>query len=137
MTAESISIKIAYEQLGMSPEEISLDRSLQLVSVKASLMATSKQYRLACGQEGTTEDKLNFTDEDTVDVLEVIRHTAKYAEDENLRLKAAIFIRNDRKGRLEPAKMLGGDSFNIFNFNEQIAKIREMKNRSIQKVVDV
>lgn len=134
MTSESTAIKVAYETLGMSPEEIAEDRGLQVVSVKAALMAASKDYRQACGKEENEEDKLNFTKEDTIDVLEVIRQTAKYAEDPHLRFKAAVYIRDDHKGRLEPAKVLGGDQFNIFQFNESMQKIRQLKEKTLKTI---
>jgi len=129
MTGEQESIRVAYETLGMTPDEISEDRGLEVASVKASLMATSSKYRKACGQEPEEEDKLNFSDQDLQDVNEIILQTAKYAEDPNLRFKAAVYIRSDRKGRLEPVKQLANQSFNILVFNEQIAKLREAKER--------
>ena len=132
MSGEQESIKVAYEQLGMTPEEISEDRGLEVAAVKASLMATSGGYRKACGQEPEDEDSLNFSDADLRDVNEVILQTAKYAEDPYLKLKAAIYIRDDKKGRKEVVKQMGNQSFNILVFNEQMAKIREAKQKAIE-----
>jgi hypothetical protein len=132
MTGEQESIRVAYETLGMTPMEIAEDRGLEVASVKASLMATSSGYRKACGQEPDEEDALNFTDQDLKDVNEVILQTAKYAEDPNLRFKAAVYIRSDKKGRLEPVKQMANQSFNILVFNEQMAKIREAKQKAIE-----
>lgn len=132
MSGEQESIRVAYEQLKMTPNEIAEDRNLEVASVKASLMATSVQYRKDCGQEPIEEDKLNFSDQDLIDVNEIILQTAKYAEDPNLRFKAATYVRSDKKGRLEPVKQLANSSFNILVFNEQMAKLREMKQKAIE-----
>lgn len=132
MSGEAESIKVAYETLQMTPEEIAEDRELEIASVKASLMATSSSYRKACGQEPDEEDALNFSNQDLKDVNEVILQTAKYAEDPNLRLKAAMYVRDDKKGRKEVVKQMGGQQFNILVFNEQMARIREAKQKALE-----
>jgi hypothetical protein len=132
MTGEQESIRVAYETLSMTPDEIAEDRGLEVASVKASLMATSGQYRKDCGQEPVEEDRLNFSDADLADVNDVILQTAKYAEDPNLRFKAATYIRDDKKGRKEVVKQMGNQSFNILVFNEQMAKLREAKQKAIE-----
>ena len=132
MSGEAESIRVAFETLGMTPEEIGEDRGLEVTSVKASLMATSSKYRKACGQEPEEEDTLNFSDADLRDVNAIILSTAKYAEDPNLRFKAATYVRDDKKGRKEVVKQMGNQSFNILVFNEQIAKLREAKQKMIE-----
>jgi hypothetical protein len=132
MSGEQESIKVAYETLGMTPEEIAEDRGLEVPSVKASLMSTSSQYRKACGQEPEDEDALNFSDQDLQDVNAIIISTAKYAEDPHLRLKAAMYVRDDKKGRKEVVKQMGNQSFNILVFNEQMAQIRAAKQKAIE-----
>jgi hypothetical protein len=136
MSGEAESIKVAYEQLQMTPDEIAEDRQLEVGSVKASLMATSSIYRKACGNEDEDEDNLNFSEQDLADVNAVILQIAKYAEDPNLKLKAAMYIRNDKKGRLEPVKQLANQSFNVLMFNESMQKIREAKKNQL-KTIDV
>ena len=132
MSGEQESIRVAYEQLKMTPDEIAEDRSLEVASVKASLMATSGVYRKDCGQEPVEEDRLNFSDADLADVNEIIMQTAKYAEDPNLKFKAACYVRDDKKGRKEVVKQMGNQSFNILVFNEQMAKLREAKQKAIE-----
>ena len=131
MSGEALSIKTAYETLGMSPDEIAEDRGLEVAAVKASLMAVSSKYRKDCGAESLEEDRLNFTEADLRDVNEIILSTAKYAEDPHLRFKAATYVRDDKKGRKEIVKAVGSQSFNILVFNEQMAKLREMKNNML------
>lgn len=138
MSVEQETIKEAYETLNMSPEEISEDRNLDIVSVKASLMATSKKYRKDCGAE--TEETLDFTDTDLKDVNEVIINTAKYATladgspDYRTKLAAATYIRDDKKGRKEVVKAIGGNNFNILNFNESLRSLRETKEKVLQSL---
>jgi hypothetical protein len=121
------SIVNAFEEEGMSPEEISETQGLEISSVKAGLMQFSSKYRKACGQQDESiDDGLNFNDDDMRRVNQVIRELALGAEDENLRFKAATYVRNDKKGRLEPAKALGGGQFNILFINEQLRKVRSV-----------
>lgn len=111
----------------MSPEEISGDRGLEVVAVKAALMQNSKKYRVDClGEKAAGEDpRLNFSDDDLINANETIRHMSKYAEDENLKLKAAMYIRDDKKGRREVAKLLNGNGgINILQINQQLQAAR-------------
>lgn len=135
--AEIQSIKVAYEELDMSPEEIATDRELDVVSVKAALMQSSAKYRRACGAENTEDTaKLNFTDNDLEAANDVIRNLALYSEDDHLRFKAATYIRDDKKGRKEVVKLMShGPHFNILMFNEQMAKIREVAEKAKQRVI--
>ena len=127
MTAELTTIKTAFENEGMSPEEIAESQALDLAAVKAGLMQCSAKYRKACGQEELGIDRLNFSDDDLTRVNEVILELALGAEDPHLRFKAATYVRDDKKGRKEVAKQLGGMNTNIFMLNEQLAKMREVK----------
>ena len=124
MSSEVEQIKIAYETLEMSPEQIAEDRELDIVAVKAALMQGSSRYRRDCGQEEDKEAALNFDDEQLKDVNRVIYDLAIGAEDENIKLKAAMYIRDDKKGRKDVVKQLGGQQFNILMFNEQMKGIR-------------
>jgi len=138
MSVEQETIKEAYETLNMSPEEISEDRNLDIISVKASLMATSKKYRKDCGAD--EEDSLDFTDNDLRDVNKIIPEIAKYATlsdgtpDYRTRLSAATYIRDDKKGRKEVVKAIGGNNFNILNFNESLRSLRETKEKVLQSL---
>ena len=68
------SIVNAFEEEGMSPEEISETQGLELASVKAGLMQFSSKYRKACGQQDESiDDGLNFNDDDMRRVNQVIR----------------------------------------------------------------
>ena len=64
MTAELSTIKTAFENERMTPEEIAESQDLELAAVKAALMQCSAKYRRECGQEPETVDRLNFSNND-------------------------------------------------------------------------
>ena len=134
MTAEETSIRNAYESEGMSPDQIAECQGLDTVAVKACLMQYSAMYRKACGAAESEDDGLNFNDDDLRRMNNVIRDIALSAEDENLRFKAATYIRNDKKGRLEPQKQLAGQNFNILMINEKLKGVRQMANQITSSV---
>jgi len=141
--AELTSIRTGYEELGMTPEMIANDRELDITSVKAALLQCSPKYRKDCGMiPEKEENNLDFTDNDLVLINGEIMRAALYAEDENTRLKACMYVRDDKKGRREIRAVLNaGNTFNLFQFNENIAKAREnvnkMKERLLSNAVNV
>ena len=136
MTAELEQLKLSYESLGMSPEEIAEDRGLEVASVKAGLMQCSSKYRSACGQENPEEEELNFSNEDLRRVNQTIMELALGAEDDNIRLKAALYVRDDKKGRRDTVKAVGGMGFNILQFNTFMQKTREVADGMKQAVLN-
>lgn len=134
MTAEETSIRNAYESEGMSPDQIADCQGLDVIAVKASLMQYSSMYRKACGASESEDDGLNFNEDDLRRMNDVIRDIALSAEDDNLRFKAATYIRNDKKGRLEPQKQLAGQNFNILMINEKLKGVRAMADQLTSNV---
>jgi len=134
LTAEETSIRNAYESEGMTPDQIAECQGLDIVAVKASLMQYSSMYRKACGAAPEDDDGLNFNDDDLRRINDVIRDIALSSADENLRFKAATYIRNDKKGRLEPAKQLAGNNFNILMINEKLKGVRAMADQLTSNV---
>ena len=124
MSCELVTIRTAYEDEAMSPEQIAESQDLDLAAVKAALMQCSPQYRKDCGREEETEDILNFSNDDLTRVNQVIVDIALGGEDEGIRLKAATYIRDDKKGRKEVVKAIGQNNFNILFINEQLKKVR-------------
>lgn len=144
MLNEVASIVESFETLGMTPDEIATDRGMDIVAVKAALSQSSRKYRAALsGANGAAEEKdptLDFDNDDLRTANEVIRHLAKHGEDEHLRLKAAMYMRDDKKGRREVVKVVGANQFNIFQFNEQLRAAREGAARikeGFSQVIDV
>lgn len=125
MIAELTTIKTAYEEEGMSPEQIAEDRGLDIVATKAALMQSSFKYRKDCGHESEEKDELNFSDDELKRVNQVILDLALGAEDDHLRFKAATYVRDDKKGRKEIVKAIKDNGTNITIFNQKILQVRE------------
>ena len=128
MGAELTLIKTAYEEENMTPEQIADCQGLDLTAVKAGLMNCSVKYRRDCGQEEVAIDKLNFSDDELERVNQVILDLALSAEDQHLRFKAATYVRDDKKGRKDVVNAMKGSQFNILMINEQLKKVREVRN---------
>jgi len=130
MSSEQEQIRISYEQLGMSPDEIAQDRELEPEAVKMALASCSQKYRKDCGLEekvtGGNGANLNFSDEQLERVNERIFNIAVGAENEGVALEACKYIRNDKKGRLDAVKALAGTTFNVLMFNEQMKRANEL-----------
>jgi len=139
MQAELESIRVGYETLGLSPESISADRGLDLVSVKAALLQCSSKYRqdIKHCEDNTDKEKLDFNNDDLLAVNDVIKKIAFYGESEDIRLKAAMYIRDDKKGRRDLRNVLGGNTFNILAFNQNMARVRESAERMKSQIMDV
>lgn len=134
MSSAAEQLKILYEQEGMTPDEIAGDQEMDIAAVKACLMSCSGKYRRACGSEEPEEDHLNFTNDQLEAVNRVIYEIAIGAEDDSVRLKAATYLRDDKKGRKEVVKAVGGAQFNILMFNEQMQKIRQLKDAAVHAI---
>lgn len=129
MSSALEQLKIAYETLGMSPEQIAEDQELDLIAVKAGLMQVSGKYRKACGAEEEGKNDYNFSDEQLDDANKVIHELMMGSEDEHIRLKAAMYLRDDKKGRKDVVKQVGGLQQNILMFNQTIQAVREKANK--------
>ena|ERR1017187_9398971 len=125
MSGELISIKTAYEQDGLTPAEIAESRDLSVDSVKAALCQCSSTYRKDCGQESEEDHTLNFSDDELRRVNEKLVALALSAEDENVQLRAAMYVRDDRKGRKEVVRAVANNTFNVLQFNSMQQAARE------------
>ena len=112
-------------------------------AIKAALVNSSAKYRKDCGIDKASDDDLNFTDDELRRVNQVIFETAVSAEthdgdiDYKTRLAAAVYVRDDKKGRKEAVRHIAGNTFNILSFNEQLQRAREMCNGVKQKLIEV
>jgi hypothetical protein len=137
MTTELLAIKTAFEDEEMSPEDIAESRGMDLAAIKAGLMQCSSKYRKLCGKEAENEDNLNFTADEQQRIMDVIRDLALGADDESLRFKAAIYIRDDFKGRKDVVKNMNGQQFNILMINEKMKQVRSVTEGIKQKAINV
>ena len=118
MTAELTSIKTSYEQDGLTPAEIAESRDLDVDSVKAALCQCSSIYRKDAGKESEEDTTLNFSDDELRRVNEKLVSLALSSEDENVALRACVYVRDDKKGRKEVVKAVANNTFNVLQFNE-------------------
>ena len=132
MTAANQSIITAFEDLGMTPEEISADQEYDIAAVKAALMQGSSKFRKLCGKD----EECGFSPSEEKRALEVIAQIAQFSEDDNCRLRAAIYIRQDKRGRLDAVKQMAGLNINVISMNEQMQKALKAINKS-KGVVDI
>jgi hypothetical protein len=131
MSALIQQIRTAYELNGMSPEQIAENfDGVDIASIKAALMNCSAKYRKECNVEDNAEARVNFTDDQLEIVNQVIFEAALAAEhsdgsvDYKTRLNAAMYIRDDKKGRKDVVKQVQGNTFNFLQFNQQIQQAR-------------
>lgn len=138
MTNADTSIVTAFEELGMSPEEIAEDQQLDLSAVKASLMQFSIKYKnILMGINGA-EDKASydFKEAELKEANNVILDLMRWSEDDRIRAKLAMYVRDDKLGRLDAKQALLTEFNNTLNvnvlvFNERLQKAKEAKKRSI------
>lgn len=126
----------------MTPEQIAEDLGFEVVAVKAKLMQVSSKYRKDCGKEEEEIDELNFSNDELINVNKVIYETALAATtpdgsvDWNTRLKAATYIRDDKKGRKDVIKQVAGNQFNIFQLNDSIQRARLQSNEAMKQLTN-
>lgn len=145
MTSNFITqIVSAYETNGLSPEMIVESigvEGLSLTAVKAALMQHSSKYRQLCKTEPEDESIYNFDNQELKEANQMIVEVMRDAThptgeiDYKTRLNAARYIRDDKKGRLEPAKVMrNSGGFNIIQFNTSIQEAREKAAKVITDV---
>lgn len=136
-----------YEMEGALPEEIAEDQQIELSAVKAVLMQESTMYRKDCKKDYDNE-KLNFSNSEDEEMKNIILDCARSATlpdgsvDHRTRLKSAIYVRDDRRGRLEPARMINkGPTLTLLTINGEIQKARlsadKIKRQLLDKPLDV
>lgn len=131
MTAINEQIVSAFEELEMTPEQIAQDQDLDVTAVKSVLLQFSAKYRGVC--RANPESPLNFTEDEAVRARKVIVELMDYAEDENLRFRAACRVQDDRKGRLDGPKLMQGLNINVLQINERFKKAME----AVRQTIDV
>lgn len=134
-------IKAAFENNGMSPEEIAQEFDFDVVAVKAKLMQVSSVYRKACNQEpDEVEDGLNFTNDQLRRINEQIYANAIGATlpdgspDFKTMQRACEYIRDDKKGRRDAAKHFRDNPFNLIQFNQVIQQSRVMAEEAKKQI---
>ena len=135
LSSALLQIKAAFERNKMTPQEIAEDQGLELSAVKAALIQCSTEYRKLCRgeDEEEEEDGLNFSKDQLRDINKVIFECALEAQDSEgnpdyrVRLAAATYIRDDKKGRKEVNRAVQNNTFNVLQLNETLRALRERK----------
>lgn len=125
LTGANTQIIEAYETLGMTPEEIASDLDFDIVAVKATLMQFSSQYRSAL----KTAPDLDFSVDEQLAAKQTMVELMRNTEDEYLKARLAMKIRDDGKGRLDVGSM-NGLKINVVAFNMHLTQARAMKERA-------
>lgn len=142
MKSAVLQIKAAFEDGGMTPEEIAEDQELELGAVKAALMQSSSKYRKMCGKEDEELDDLNFSNDELRSINKQILYIALNAEtndgrpDFRTQLAACEYVRDDKKGRKEVMKQVQGNTFNILQLNSQFKQAREAAKQATQQLIE-
>ena len=144
MSAFIDQLVTAYEVNGLTPEQIveSIGEGLDVAAVKVALQQNSSKYRKACKIAEDDDEELNFSRQELLDVNKVIYEaamTASYPDgsvDFKTRFNAAKYIRDDKKGRLEPAKALKNGNGNTFNFLQQFNMSLQQAKEKAAKAIE-
>lgn len=128
MTAANEQIVAAFEDSGMSPEDIATSLGFDILAVKAVLLQNCPSYR----KSAKKDDALQFTENEAEEMKGIILNIARYEEDDqNLKFKAAKFILEDKKGRLDIGKQMNTLNINVLDFNEQMKRALEAERRTL------
>lgn len=143
MSGSDQQIVTSYEDLGMSVEEIASDTGWDELAIKAILIQNSMVYRDSIkspvgGNENDTSKIEGFSEQDNLDAIRTVREILNASDEPHIQLKAAMFIRNDKKGRLDVVKAIkDAPRFTINQFNITLAKARDARLRARSKVIDI
>ncbi len=138
ITGSTQQIISSYEDNGLSPEEISeaFGGEFDLLAIKAILMQFSGKYREESKEK---KDGVGFTESDEEAAIRTINTLREYADDESLRGKMAIYIREDRQGRRDAVSKLAqnGMGGNIIQFQVFLNKANAALKVTEQKALDI
>lgn len=131
MTAANQHIVTCFEQLGMTPEQIAETEQLELVAVKSILYQCSGAYREQIKQNRS----LDFSDEQLDEANVAIANIMRYSEDEHLKLRAALYLRDDKKGRKDRVNGLKQLNINITQINQHLLQVAQQMQTSRSKAL--
>lgn len=132
MSSDNIQIVHAYENLGLSPEEIARELDLEVPAVKAVLRSHSGSYRLQL-----KDHRELFTAEDEELAAGVLRELMVESEEDSIRLKSAQYILDVKSGRLSSPAINNNTQVNITVINERMKNAREALRLARAKVINV
>lgn len=128
MTNSAIQLVSLFENSPELPlEQIAESEGIELGALKAILYANSGVYRakLKEGESDTKPNPLDLTEHDEEIANAVFRRVAQFSDDDSVALKAAMFIKNERRGRHDVKAGLRNLNFNVAVLQEHWAKAAE------------
>lgn len=127
----------AYEECGLSPEEIAREFGYDLSVVKQTLLTGSSKFVDACGFQGeVAENKELFNQSDLEDAKGVMKELMTSSEIDMVRLKAATFIIDEAKGRND-IKALKSTAINITEIQRVMNQARSAMARAKEHAIEV
>lgn len=140
MTNNNSEIIAMYENLGMSPEEISLNEGHNLAAIKLVLLQGSVKYREDEGSNAAPNPSeggsQHISDEEEKLLWDAYKHIAFCGEVEGVRAKVIRDCLNEKYGRNDISKLLkNGGNVNVVVINDAITKTREVLRRVKDKQV--
>jgi hypothetical protein len=116
-----------YENLGLSVGEISEETGYELTAIKAILVNHSRGF-----QNSIRVNKQSgiITDDELEEFTGVIKSVARDSEFDHLRLKAAMYLRDDKLGRHDVIKEGGNLVVNVLTLNAGLKKLKQLKQMS-------
>jgi hypothetical protein len=121
-----------FEELGLEPEQIAQQTGFEVTSVKACLTQNSTKYR----EMVRTEKIEGFSDTDEEKALQVMRNLLN-SDDEHIQLKAAKYVRDDKRGRLDVMKEIQKSGVSVIVFNTTLQKAKQARERAKSKIIDI
>jgi hypothetical protein len=130
LTGINQNIITAFEDLHMSPEQIAQEFDADIIAIKACLSQFCPAFRKAA----KADPLLDFSDDELQEANRAISHLL-HSDDDNIRFRAAKYLRNDKKGRLDGVNGIKTMNLNVLMFNERLQQARSAKDRSKQTAV--
>lgn len=137
-SAIDVQVKTAYEDLGMSPEEISAELGIDKDAVVYSLSNHSAAFRKFVRDNEKANLSLTSTfiedssaaapdvnREEAIEMLDIMKNIARESDDDGVRMKAATFVYNEHKGRNNVADKIG-TGLSLGQLNAGIQKAIQM-----------
>lgn len=132
MTAANQQIVSAFEDLGLTPDQIAEQFEYDEGAVKTILFQCSSVYRKAAKGDVS----LQYSDDDAERAMQIIKDVAFGSEDDHLRFKAACRIVDEKKNRLDVQKSVSGlANFNIVNFNVRMQEALRSLEKTREKTL--
>lgn len=131
MSNIDLQIRDSFEKLGLTPEQIAHETEYDVMAIKTILLQCSSQYRKLVKKQPA----LGYTEMEAEEMKIIMLNVARYEEDDqHLKFKAARYIYDDFKGRNDVVKQVQGININVINFNEQMKKALEARERTLKTI---